>query len=64
MKILKEKENIAAVINLNQLDRIVALLSSVSRDDFDKDEDVVAFTLVESRAMLNKFISQYFGRRL
>ena len=63
MKILQEKENIAAIINLNQLDKIVDMLSNVSRDDFDSDEDVVAFTLMESRAMLNKLIRQLVNKR-
>jgi len=63
VKILQEKENIAAIINLNQLDKIVDMLSNVSRDDFDSDEDVVAFTLMESRAMLNKLIRQLVNKR-
>ena len=63
MKILQEKENIAAIINLNQLDKIVDMLSNVSREDFDSDEDVVAFTLMESRAMLNKLIRQLVNKR-
>ena len=58
MKILNESENIAAVINLNQLDDIINLLSGISKDDFDEDEDVVTLTLTESRTKLDKMIKR------
>ena len=58
MKILQEGENIAAVINLNQLDEIISLLSGISKNDFDADEDIVTLTLTESRVKLDRLIKK------
>ena len=62
MKILNEGENIAAIINLNQLDKIINLLSGISRSDFDTDEDIIAFTLMESKVKIDRLIKQLKNR--
>jgi hypothetical protein len=57
MKIFTEGENIAAVVNLNQLDDIISVLTNVTKDDFDADEDILN-VIIESRNSLSRLIRQ------